>query len=88
VPHHNNIPIWGYVKAGRAHDLWPTPNTHGIHATGGAVSWDVPDLKIIAGGDVAVAWGLNRMRVEQSDGSIDELVTRHTGIPEGQRVRG
>ncbi|WP_119729215.1 YybH family protein [Thermomonospora amylolytica] len=34
----------------------------GLHATTGTVEWDVPDLRILTSGDLAVAWGLNRIR--------------------------
>src|SRR5262245_41594919 len=30
----------------------------------GDFRWDIPDLKIIVRGDLAVTWGLNRMRFE------------------------
>jgi hypothetical protein len=32
----------------------------------------VPDLKILIRGEVAVAWGLNRMRAQQYDGRTNE----------------
>lgn len=53
---------------------------HGIHATDGAVGWDVPDLKILARGDIAVAWGLNRVRAERPEGGADESWSRGTRV--------
>jgi ketosteroid isomerase-like protein len=36
----------------------------GLDASGdGTVTWNVPDLKILVDGDLAVAWGLNHVRV-------------------------
>ncbi len=32
---------------------------------GAEVTWDVPDLKILVRGDLAVAWGLNRVGIER-----------------------
>lgn len=58
----------------------------GLEATSGTVSWDVPDLKVLVRDDIAVAWGLNRVRAEQPDGSTDESWSRGTRV--FQRVDG
>lgn len=53
----------------------------GLDAGDGAeVSWDVPDLKILVRDDLAVAWGLNRIRVEQPDGQTFETWSRGTRV--------
>ncbi|MEV4457586.1 nuclear transport factor 2 family protein [Microbispora sp. NPDC049633] len=46
------------------------------------MSWDVPDLKILARQDLAVAWGLNRIRVEQTGGESTETWSRGTRVSE------
>ncbi|MGI5167285.1 YybH family protein [Spirillospora sp. CA-253888] len=38
----------------------------GLNASTETVTWDVPDLKVTVRGDLAVAWGLNRMRADGS----------------------
>jgi uncharacterized protein (TIGR02246 family) len=40
----------------------------GLEATGGAVGWTVPELQVLAQGDLAVAWGLNQMEGQGPDG--------------------
>jgi ketosteroid isomerase-like protein len=52
----------------------------GLDAASGAVGWDVPDLKILVRDDIAVAWGLNRMRAQQPDGRTDEHWSRGTRV--------
>ncbi|RKR87302.1 uncharacterized protein (TIGR02246 family) [Micromonospora pisi] len=47
---------------------------------GAAVSWDVPDLKILVRDDLAVAWGLNRIRVTQPAGQTFETWSRGTRV--------
>ncbi|TLP58738.1 YybH family protein [Microbispora triticiradicis] len=49
-------------------------------ATEGGVSWDVPDLKILVRQDLAVAWGLNNIRVEQAGGESAETWSRGTRV--------
>jgi ketosteroid isomerase-like protein len=44
------------------------------------VDWDIPDLEVIVRGDIAVTWGLNRMRGKASDGRSFELWSRGTRI--------
>lgn len=34
----------------------------GFEAMEGDFTWDIPDLQIMVGDDIAVTWGLNRMR--------------------------
>ncbi|WFF05828.1 nuclear transport factor 2 family protein [Micromonospora sp. WMMD1076] len=53
----------------------------GLAAAGdGAVAWDVPDLTIVVDGDLAVAWGLNRVTVRPSDGPPTESWSRGTRV--------
>lgn len=58
----------------------------GLEASSERVTWDVPDLKIVARGDLAVGWGLNRVRIERSDGSAVEHWSRGTRV--FQRIDG
>lgn len=52
----------------------------GLEASTETVRWDVPDLEVLARDDLAVAWGLNRVRVEQPGGGVDEYWSRGTRI--------
>jgi ketosteroid isomerase-like protein len=52
----------------------------GFDAVSDDFSWNVPDLKIIISGDLAVTWGLNRMRSQQAGGSSTESWSRGTRI--------
>ncbi|MEU8299854.1 SgcJ/EcaC family oxidoreductase [Micromonospora sp. NPDC048909] len=52
----------------------------GLDASSGPVSWEVPDLTVIARDDLAVAWGLNRIRAEQSPGRTEESWSRGTRV--------
>jgi uncharacterized protein (TIGR02246 family) len=52
----------------------------GLEAATGAVSWDVPDLQIIVHDGLAVAWGLNRMRAQQPNGTTAESWSRGTRV--------
>jgi ketosteroid isomerase-like protein len=52
----------------------------GLAWVAGAVGWDVPDLTVIARGDMGVAWGLNRMTAEAPDGQVVEGWSRGTRV--------
>lgn len=39
----------------------------GLDATAGTVTWEVPDLEVLVDGDLAVAWGLNRMTADGAE---------------------
>jgi uncharacterized protein (TIGR02246 family) len=52
----------------------------GLEAATGGVSWEVPDLRIVVRDDLAVAWGLNRMRAQQPDGTTAESWSRGTRV--------
>lgn len=52
----------------------------GLEAASGTIDWDVPDLKIVVRGDVAVAWGLNRIQAQQPDGETAESWSRGTRV--------
>jgi uncharacterized protein (TIGR02246 family) len=52
-----------------------------LHASGaGTVGFDVPDLRIMVRGDLGVAWGLNRVRIEPVDGPPLESWSRGTRV--------
>ncbi len=53
----------------------------GLDAAGDStVTWHVPDLKILVDGDLAVAWGLNHVRVTPADGQTVDTWSRGTRI--------
>ncbi|MDF5755667.1 nuclear transport factor 2 family protein [Spongiactinospora sp. TRM90649] len=52
----------------------------GLRAATGPVGWDVPDLRILVRGDLAVAWGLNRMTAGRPGGEIGESWSRGTRV--------
>ncbi|WP_405144111.1 SgcJ/EcaC family oxidoreductase [Sphaerisporangium sp. NBC_01403] len=52
----------------------------GLDAASGAVSWDIPDLRILTQGDFAVAWGLDHILAEQADGETTESRSRGTRV--------
>lgn len=53
----------------------------GLDASGnGTVTWTVPDLKILVDGDLAVAWGLNRIRLNPTGAQATESWSRGTRI--------
>ena len=52
----------------------------GLASAPGKIDWTVPDLKITASGDLAVAWGLNRIQAEQADGTVVETWSRGTRV--------
>jgi ketosteroid isomerase-like protein len=39
----------------------------GLDASSGTVTWNVPDLEVLVDGDLAVAWGLNRMTADGAE---------------------
>jgi ketosteroid isomerase-like protein len=50
----------------------------GLESAPGTVTWEVPDLTIIAWEDHAIAWGLNRMTAERGDAEVAESWSRGT----------
>lgn len=52
----------------------------GLEQTTGQVTWDVPDLQVVARDDLAVAWGLNRMTATMPDGTVTETWSRGTRV--------
>ncbi|MDI5975304.1 nuclear transport factor 2 family protein [Amycolatopsis magusensis] len=52
----------------------------GLEQSTGAVEWHVPDLRVLAGDDLAVAWGINHLRAELPDGTFTESRSRGTRI--------
>jgi ketosteroid isomerase-like protein len=52
----------------------------GFDAMPGQFRWDIPDLHIVVRGDLAVTWGLNRMRAEQAGSPAFESWSRGTRI--------
>lgn len=53
----------------------------------GDFRWDVPDLEIRVEGDLAVAWGLNRMRTVEAGGRVREQWSRGTRVFERRNGR-
>jgi uncharacterized protein (TIGR02246 family) len=51
-----------------------------MRAMGGAFRWEVEDLQIVARQDIAVAWGINIMRVTKDGTSIHESRSRGTWL--------
>jgi ketosteroid isomerase-like protein len=58
----------------------------GFDAVAGEFRWDVPGLHVVVRDDLAVAWGLNRMRFRPPGG--DEAVTWSRGTRVLRRVDG
>jgi ketosteroid isomerase-like protein len=58
----------------------------GFEAMPGFVRWDIPDLQVIVRDDIAVTWGLNRMRSQESGGHHVEVWSRGTRV--FQRIGG
>ncbi|WP_431883609.1 YybH family protein [Micromonospora gifhornensis] len=53
----------------------------GLDAAGDStVTWNVPDLRIVVDGDLAVAWGLNHVQVTPADGQAVDSWSRGTRI--------
>ncbi len=52
----------------------------GLDRGSGRVTFAVPDLTVRVSGDLAVAWGLNRMTHEEPDGSRPETWSRGTRV--------
>ncbi|MER7002529.1 nuclear transport factor 2 family protein [Dactylosporangium sp. NPDC000555] len=52
----------------------------GLEASDNTVTWEVPDLRVVVDGDLAVGWGLNRIRVPRPDGSTTEYRSRGTRV--------
>ncbi|WP_018254909.1 YybH family protein [Salinispora mooreana] len=53
----------------------------GLDAAGdSSVTWNIPDLKILVNGDLAVAWGLNHVEVNSAGGQSVDSWSRGTRI--------
>ncbi|MBO3749333.1 SgcJ/EcaC family oxidoreductase [Streptosporangiaceae bacterium NEAU-GS5] len=52
----------------------------GLDAGAGEVTWQVPDLAVLVEGGLAVAWGLNRIRLDGPDGQPAETWSRGTRV--------
>ncbi|GGZ95851.1 hypothetical protein GCM10010344_75080 [Streptomyces bluensis] len=52
----------------------------GLDSAPGAVTWDVPELKVLIRDDLAVVWGLNHMTGETDDGTTDGTWSRGTRV--------
>ncbi|WP_313896274.1 nuclear transport factor 2 family protein [Streptomyces sp. YIM 98790] len=53
---------------------------HGLDSAAGAVGWHIPDLRVLVRGDLAVAWGLNRMTAGLPGGGTAESWSRGTRV--------
>jgi ketosteroid isomerase-like protein len=62
VSYEHNEPL-EYVGAAAVREVCRA----GFEFQGGDFRWDIPDLKVIVSGDIAVAWGLNHMRSDTYD---------------------
>jgi uncharacterized protein (TIGR02246 family) len=52
----------------------------GLEAGTGEVTWQVPNLTVVAADDLAVAWGLNRVQAAGPDGQLIETWSRGTRV--------
>ena len=52
----------------------------GFERAGDDFEWTVPDLRVLVRGDLAVAWGLNRMADRHADGTEDVTWSRGTRV--------
>jgi uncharacterized protein (TIGR02246 family) len=52
----------------------------GLEVSGGSVTWEVPELRVVVRDDLAVTWGLDRVRVPRPGGGTDEHVSRGTRV--------
>jgi ketosteroid isomerase-like protein len=52
----------------------------GFDVMQGDFTWDVPDLQVIVRGDLAVTWGLNRMRAQEPGKPTVESWSRGTRV--------
>jgi uncharacterized protein YndB with AHSA1/START domain/ketosteroid isomerase-like protein len=52
----------------------------GFEAAGPDFLWDIPDLKVIVSGDIAVTWGLNRMTNYDGDAVASRMWSRGTRV--------
>ncbi|MCY1012557.1 SRPBCC domain-containing protein [Nannocystis pusilla] len=52
----------------------------GFEATQGGIGWDVPDLRVLVCGDLAVTWGLNRMQAQEHGQAQVESWSRGTRV--------
>jgi uncharacterized protein (TIGR02246 family) len=59
----------------------------GFEYQGDNFRWDIPDLQVIVRDDIAVTWGLNRMRSIETDGTARTMWSRGTRIFQRQDGR-
>ncbi|AVT31180.1 DUF4440 domain-containing protein [Plantactinospora sp. BC1] len=52
----------------------------GFELAEGDFRWDVPDLEVVVRDDIAVTWGLNRMRVQEPGSEPVETWSRGTRV--------
>jgi ketosteroid isomerase-like protein/uncharacterized protein YndB with AHSA1/START domain len=52
----------------------------GFEKAQGDFTWDIPDLQILVRGDLAVTWGLNRMRAQVPGQPVHESWSRGTRV--------
>jgi uncharacterized protein (TIGR02246 family) len=75
VSYEHEVPL-AYVGADAVREVC----RQGLEASDETVTWDVPDLTVLVGGDLAVGWGLNRMGVPRPDGSVVVSWSRGTRV--------
>ncbi|MEU3004702.1 nuclear transport factor 2 family protein [Streptomyces sp. NPDC007020] len=49
-----------------------------------ALTWDVPDMRVLIRDDIAVVWGLNHMTAAEADGTTTESWSRGTRVLQRQ----
>lgn len=52
----------------------------GFDAMAGELRWDVPDLEVLVRDDLAVTWGVNRMRAQTPGAAPVEMWSRGTRV--------
>ena len=52
----------------------------GLESSPGAIEFDIPDLTVLADGDLAVAWGLDHIVAEDPDGHRIQTQSRGTRV--------
>ncbi|AXB45223.1 SgcJ/EcaC family oxidoreductase [Amycolatopsis albispora] len=52
----------------------------GLEQSTGKVEWHMPEMTVLTGDDLAVAWGINHLRAERPDGTFAEDRSRGTRV--------
>ncbi|WP_028659834.1 YybH family protein [Nocardioides insulae] len=76
VVSYEQVPPMEYVGVDAVRAVCAT----GLEAAPHGVDLDTPDLTVRMGGDLAVSWGIDRVRISQEDGSVKEVYNRGTRV--------